>query len=290
MAFFNTQYSSSYVERSETLMQYFDDIKEYELLTPDEEVKLFYQVSKGDMKARDIIIKSNQRFVVSFAKRWATKDNLLDLINEGNIGLINAIDSFVPSKGFRFITYAVWHIRKQINIYLISNDKIVKPVNNDKVYIAANRIKNSFYAEQGRFPTAEEVTQIMADKYNYKLSNVEDVFDIKIISLDDESVDNDGDAMSNESNSEYNSISATCNVEENIEKDFNTVLIEKLLDKLPPKHATIIKMLYGIGELRPLEMEEVAQKVGMTRERIRQLKTQIINDLIITYKNSKMNI
>lgn len=292
MAIFDTSYSSNYVDRSDTLMKYFDEIKNFELLSQEEEKDLFIKMKNGDVKARNKIINSNQRFVVSFAKRWGSKENLSDLINEGNIGMIKAMDTFDPERGTRFLTHAVWLIRSAINNYLITNDKIVKPVNNHKVYIAANKIKNNFYAKNGRFPTSEETTEIMSTEYNYRISNKEDVYDIKISSLDDTyGSDSDGDGgLICENSSRYNDVSASCNTDEYIENDFNITILGSLLNTLPPKHLSIIKMLFGIDELRPYEMEEVAEKVGMTRERIRQLKKEILDKLSNNLKEMKVAV
>lgn len=289
MAFFDSSYSSSFIERNEILKKYFNDVRSFELLSPEEEIELFKKAKNGDKEARNKIINSNQRFVISFAKRWATKENLSDLINEGNIGLIKAIDTFDVNRGNRFLTHAVWYIRSAINNYLISTEKIVKPVNSHKVYIAANKIKNSFYAEHGRFPTSKEITDLMDKKYNYKLSNEEDVYDIKITSID-ESLDSD-ETFSCEDSLTFSNASATCNIEDYIDKDFTDKTLKVLLNTLSPKQKKVIKMLFGIGELRPLEMEEVADKIGMTRERVRQLKKEILLKLqkeAKTFKNKSL--
>lgn len=277
MAFFDSSYSSSFIERNEILKKYFNDVRAFEILSPEEELVLFKKVKKGDIDARNKIINSNQRFVISFAKRWATKENLSDLINEGNIGLIKAIDTFDPERGNRFLTHAVWYIRSAINNYLISTEKIIKPVNSHKVYIAASKIKNAFYAEYGRFPTSNEITDLMEKKYNYKLSNEEDVYDIKITSID-ESVDTD-ETYSYENSEVFSNVSSSCNIDDYIENDFTDKTLNVLLGTLPSKHQKVIKMLFGIGEIRPLEMEEVADKIGMTRERVRQLKKEILTKL-----------
>lgn len=277
MAFFDSSYSSSFIERNEILNKYFNDVRSFEVLSPEEEINLFKKIKNGDSNARNKIINSNQRFVISFAKRWATKENLSDLINEGNIGLIKAIDTFDPDRGNRFLTHAVWYIRSAINNYLISTEKIIKPVNSHKVYIAASKIKNSFYAEHGRFPTSKEITDLMKKKYNYKLSNEEDVYDIKITSID-ESVDAD-ESFTCEDSFLFSNASSSCNIDDYIENDFTDKTLNVLLNALSLKQKKIIKMLFGIGELRPLEMEEVADKIGMTRERVRQLKKEILEKL-----------
>lgn len=290
MTFFDASYSANYVDRSDTLMKYFDDIKGYDILSADDERTLFFKIKNGDKTARDTVINCNQRFVVAFAKRWATKENLSDLINEGNIGLIQAIDTFDVNRGTRFLTHAVWSIRKTINEYLITNDKLVKPVNNHKVYIAAKKIKNTFYVENGRFPTSDEIKQIMLDKYNYKLSNVEDVYDIKISSLDDASANTEGDNFTNETSSEYNEVSASCNIDEYVDTDYTSKVLNQLFDTIPQKHVEIIKLLFGIDTLRPLELEEVANKVGVTRERVRQLKKEILEKLNNNLKEMKVAV
>ena len=130
--------TSNIFTRTETLVKYYDDIRHYKLLSQEEEVQLFITLKEGDKKskekARITIVNANQRFVVAVAKKFGTNENLLDLISEGNIGLMEAIDRFDYTKGVRFSTFAVWYIRRAINFYNINHGSLVTKSNIAKRY------------------------------------------------------------------------------------------------------------------------------------------------------------
>lgn len=289
--------SSLYWNRSDITMLYFDDIKKYDLLTLTEENELFEKIKFGTPsekeKARERLIQCNQRFIVSAARRWSTSNNLPDLINEANIGLINAIEHFdhIRGNGKRFITYAIWWIRKALNTYLITKENVVKPKNAHKIYTSANKVRNEFYAREGRFPTTEETKELIYEIYNYDIRYNEDLYELKVASID-ETCSNDGNdaSFTIENNSEYTIASSSCNIDDDIEQDYEKKIISSLIKTLNDREQEIIKLLYGINEIREYNIEEVAFKLKMSRERVRQLKNTILDKLRRYMDSVKMAI
>lgn len=287
--------SSLYWNRNDVTMRYFDDIKKYDLLTPTEEFELFEKIRNGtpeeQAKAREKIIQCNQRFIVSAARRWSTYNNLPDLINEANIGLMKAIDSFNHKINKRFLTYAIWWIRKELNAYIITKENVVKTKNAHKIYTSANRARNEFYSREGRYPTTEEVKDIIRETYNYDIRYNEDLFELRVSSIDEVYLsDNDNDGYTLEDNSEYTTISATCNIDDDINNDYEKEMISSLLSTLSEKEQMVIKMIYGIGEIREYNLDEISEMLNVTRERVRQMKHAIIEKLKAEVDNVKIAI
>lgn len=287
--------SSLYWNRNDITMRYFDDIKKYNLLTSSEEYGLFEKIRHGSSiekeRAREKIIQCNQRFIVSAARRWSTYNNLPDLINEANIGLMKAIDTFDHTINRRFLTYAIWWIRKELNSYLITKENVIKTKNAHKIYTSANKVRNEFFAREGRYPTTEEIKDLIHKIYNYNISNNEDLYELRVTSIDEVySSDGDDSSFSVENNSEYAVVSSSCNIEEDIDKDYEKNIISSLLSTLSEKEQRIIKLLYGINEIREFNIEEVSEKMNISRERVRQLKFSILEKLRSEIESVKMAI
>lgn len=287
--------SSLYWNRNDITMRYFDDIKKYDLLTPSEEYELFEKIRNGtpeeQAKSREKIIQCNQRFIVSAARRWSTYNNLPDLINEANIGLMKAIDNFNHKINKRFLTYAIWWIRKELNSYLITKENVIKTKNAHKIYTSANRVRNEFYSREGRFPTTEEVKDLIHETYNYDIRHNEDLYELRVSSIDETySLDSDDASFTIENNSDFAMASATCNIDDDIENDYEKEMISSLLSTLTDREQTIIKLLYGINEIREYNIDEVSDKMNISRERVRQLKISIIEKLKGEIDNIKVAI
>lgn len=287
--------SSVYWNRNDVTMRYFDDIKKYDLLTPSEEYELFEKIRNGtpeeQAKSREKIIQCNQRFIVSAARRWSTYNNLPDLINEANIGLMKAIDNFNHKINKRFLTYAIWWIRKELNSYLITKENVIKTKNAHKIYTSANRVRNEFYSREGRFPTTEEVKELIHETYNYDIRHNEDLYELRVSSIDEVySSDSDDNSFSLEDNSDFTAVSSTCNIDDDIENDYEKEIISSLLSTLTEREQTIIKLLYGINEIREYNIDEVSEKMNISRERVRQLKFSIIEKLKSELDSVKMAI
>lgn len=274
-------------ERTETLKRYYEDIRKFNVLSVEEEKELFKTYRFGTKiekdKAREIITNSNLRLVVSVAKKYGNDDNILDLINEGSLGLLEAIDSFDYEKAekvegykdygcgyIKFSSYAIWYIRRAINFYLQNNGALVKKSNISKTYHNISRATNKFIQTEQREPTAEELFEILNEEYGVKIQDVKDITATRFTSID-ESVDDD-DACNIGDINMFNTTSASTNAYElEATSDYNKLLLTSLLDGLSDRDQNILKMSFGIDCFREYTNEEVAEAVGLTKERVRQI-------------------
>lgn len=266
--------SSNYWNRNNVTLAYFDDIRKYPVLSVDEEKKLLEIIKNGDTlkqnEAKHKLILSNQRFVASVARRFSNQNNLLDLINEANIGLIEAINNYDLKFNGRFITYAVFWMRKYINTYLIRKECAIQPINAQKVYQYANKGREKFFAKHNRYPTEEELIETIKQEYNVTIPNKEDVTQYSIQSIDSPVM------ASNEDDNEYEAVgefaikTSSNNIDDFIENDDKNGLIKFLLKHLDERDRKIIMLYFGIGceEETP---ETIADIFGLTKERVRQI-------------------
>jgi RNA polymerase primary sigma factor len=254
-----------------SLEKYFSDISKVDMVSAEEEATLAQRIRRGDQSAVERLTKANLRFVVSVAKQYQFQGlSLSDLINEGNMGLIRAAKKFDETKGFRFISYAVWWIRQSIMQALADQSRIVRiPLNKvgltSKVSKAAQQLEQNFERE----PTAEEISEYLdldLDEVSSTMS-----FNSRHVSIDSPiGEDGDGtmiDIMENEN------VDA---VDGESQKESMMYEIELALNSLPPKQQKVLKSLYGIGMDRPLGMEDIGEEMGLTRERVRQIRDQAL--------------
>lgn len=260
-----------------SLGMYFKDVSKQPMITPEEEIELTKLIKSGDRKAIDRLVEANLRFVISVAKQYQNKGlTLVDLIQEGNIGLIEAAKRYDETRGFRFISYAVWWIRQSI-IHAISEQcRTVRVPMNQIVYInKINKASDKFEQENGRKPSVEELeqeTNLDSSKINLTLSAVS-----KAVSLDTPFNDEEAgcllDVIPNESTSgtdEYSSRNDLSNS------------IEFVLSKLPFRERDILRMSFGIG-MCAMQSEEIADRFGIGCERVRQIQKEALNKLKIEY-------
>ena len=290
----NFRNNGKYFERTNTLVNYFNDIRRFDgRIKPEDEATLFDYCKNGTKEekaeARKIIIEGNQRFVVSVARAYATNNNLMDLINEGNIGLMEAVDAFDPNvkvngKTVKFITFAVHYIRRAINQFKVNNDAIVKKNNISKTYHVLSRARNKFLQENGRQPTTDELKDLVNKEYDLKINDSADMLDLRVTYIDENVSDDDDDANLADL-ATFNSYSASGNGYERTESnDYNKAMVTSLLKVLTPREQSIIKMAFGIGEYRELTNDEIAERIGLTTERIRQMRTSIMKRLREEFK------
>ncbi len=256
--------------------KYLQEIGEVPLLTPDEEVNLARQIKHDDAEALEKLTKSNLRFVVSVAKQYQNQGlSLGDIINEGNLGLIKAAKRFDETRGFKFISYAVWWIRQSILQALAEQSRVVRlPLNRVG---ALNRIgKTLSNLEQAfeREPTSEEI----AAELDMTLKEVNEALRIagRHLSLDA--------PMNTKENSENNLLDLIQDSEEPAPDD--DVLTESLkvdlevaLDSLSNREAEVIRLYFGLGRERALTLEEIGEVFRLTRERVRQIKEKALQRL-----------
>ena len=260
---------------SESLEKYLQEISKVELIGPEEEVKLAQLIKKGDQKALDRLTKANLRFVVSVAKQYQHQGlTLSDLINEGNLGLIKAARRFDESKGFKFISYAVWWIRQSILQALAEQGRIVRlPTNKVGLTGKINRAFSQLEQTFEREPTAQEVAEML----EMDVEEISATMSIsgKHISMDQPiSEGEDGtfiDLMINE-----NAINTD---EQLVVKDSLNTEIKRTLDSLTPRQKEVIVSFFGLGIDHPLSLEDIGERYNLTRERVRQIKDKALGKL-----------
>ncbi|MFI5133872.1 MAG: RNA polymerase sigma factor RpoD/SigA [Chitinophagales bacterium] len=264
------------VRESESLEKYLREISKIELLSPGEEERLFFLVKKGDQKAVEQLVKANLRFVVSVAKQYQGLGLLLsDLIDEGNIGLIRAVKKFDSSRGFKFISFAVWWIRQNIIQALAANSRMIRlPLN--KVALSSRIRKVSSLLEQKleRLPSEEELAEYMnIDPAEISLSLLSDN---SMASLDTTVTDDDD---------ENNLLDVLENTNaEKADKELShteslKVEMDSLLQTLSDRQKETVCLFFGIGIDHPLSLDEIAKQFDVTTERVRQIKEKAINKL-----------
>ncbi|MBR2600700.1 RNA polymerase sigma factor RpoD [Candidatus Saccharibacteria bacterium] len=256
---------------------YLREIGKIPLLTPEEEADLAQRVIKGDKKAKDKLAEANMRLVVSIAKRYSGRGlDLLDLIQEGNTGLLRAVEKFDPSKGFKFSTYATWWIRQAITRAIADQARTIRiPVHMVETINKVLRATRKLTQELNREPTVEEIAKEMdmePEKIEYVMKIKQDIASL------DQSVGRDGD-------DEDSVLGDFVEDEERISPEdsaANQILKEQLasiISTLSEREQKIIKLRFGIGGGRPHTLEEVGAEFSVTRERIRQIEAKALSKL-----------
>lgn len=258
---------------SHALDRYLTEIGREDLLSLDDEIELSQRIRKGDKEALDRLVRANLRFVVSVAKQYQNQGlPLPDLITEGNIGLIKAAEKFDETRGFKFISYAVWWIRQTILQALAEQSRIVRlPLNQVSAVSRMKKVIQQFEQEYERKPSAQELaelTDVAEDKIHDALRS-----DGRHVSVDapfQEGEDNSLlDVMTNPD------MPSTDNV---MMGESLTLEIDRVLSSLKEREELVIRMSFGIGE-REMTLDEIGDKLGLTRERVRQIKEKAIKQL-----------
>ncbi|WP_462318610.1 sigma-70 family RNA polymerase sigma factor [Marinilabilia sp.] len=265
---------------SPSLDKYLHEIGKVQLISAEEEVVLAKKIKQGDEKALGQLINANLRFVVSVAKQYQNQGlSLPDLINEGNLGLIKAAQRFDETRGFKFISYAVWWIRQSILQALAEQARIVRlPLN--KIG-SVNKVNNTFSKLEQEFqrePTSEEIAEIldMAPK------------DVKeALKVSNRHVSMDAPLKPDEENTLYDVLLASDNLSPDADllDDSLRREIERSLSTLSAREADIIKLYYGLNGEPPYSLEEIGKLFNLTRERVRQIKEKAIKRLKHTYRS-----
>jgi RNA polymerase primary sigma factor len=260
---------------SQSLEKYLQEIGKVELITPEEEVKLAIRIKQGDQKALDKLTKANLRFVVSVAKQYQNQGlSLPDLINEGNLGLIKAAQRFDETRGFKFISYAVWWIRQSILQALAEQSRIVRlPLN--KVGLT-NRIQKAYSLLEQQFerePSTEELAEIL----ELDIEEVASTLGIaaRHVSMDtplSEGEENTLIDVLENPNAEL----ANTNIEH---KESLKMEIDRSLKTLTERQKEVICYFFGIGVDHPMSLEDIGERFNLTRERVRQIKDKAITKL-----------
>jgi len=247
---------------SQVIDSYLKEIAKYKVFTAEEEAEMALKAKLGDEEAFEKMIKHNLKFVVSVAKQYQFQGlSLPDLINEGNIGLIKAIKKFDETRGFKFISYAVWWIRQQISQALNDTSRLIRlPANKNLDSLRANRAEQKLIATIGREVSYEEISkECEVSKETIEVVNVK------------ESVPEDLDYFGKEDPEEISSI----------EKD-----IQRVLSTITEREGFIIDRYYGLTIRESMTLEDIGEELGLTRERVRQIKEKAVKKL----KHQKRNI
>lgn len=263
-----------YRDEDRSLDLYLREIGETPLISAKEEVLLAKRIRQGDQKALEKLTKANLRFVVSVAKQYQNQGlSLADLINEGNIGLIKAAKRFDETRGFKFISYAVWWIRQAILQALAEQSRIVRlPLNRVGTLHKIGKISSSLQQEFGREPSAKEI----ANELSLTEGEVSDTLKISNSHL---SLDAPFSVSEDNSLIDILEDEMQPSPDESLLDDSLRVEIEKALDSLTPREAEVINLYFGLNHEKPLTLEEIGARFSLTRERVRQIKEKAIRRL-----------
>jgi RNA polymerase primary sigma factor len=257
---------------SQAVEKYLQDISKIPMIIPEEETTLAQKIRTGDQVALEKLVKSNLRFVVSVAKQYQHQGlSLSDLINEGNLGLIKAAQRFDETKGFKFISYAVWWIRQSILQALAEQGRLVRlPQNKIGTYNKANKAMMAFEQEYEREPSPEELAEIL-DMSETEISNIFNS-NTRHTSLDAPVHEAEDVAMGD-------LLAGSNDTDEDVIKDSLKEEIRRILKSLSPREYEIVNAYFGLdGENGPT-IEQIGQKYDLTKERIRQIKERAIKRL-----------
>mgnify|MGYP002620214262 CR=1 FL=1 len=258
---------------SESLDKYLQEIGREEMISIEEEVELAQRIKKGDRKALERLTKANLRFVVSVAKQYQNQGlSLPDLINEGNLGLIKAAERFDETRGFKFISYAVWWIRQSILQAIADQSRIVRvPLNQAGAVSKINRVLNKFEQENERRPSIDEISENV-DLPNEKIEEALSA-NTRHVSVDAPFAESDDNSLLDVMENENSPRADRQLVQESLRAE-----IQLALNTLNERERYIIESFYGIGTPE-LTLDEIGQKYGLTRERVRQIKEKAIRRL-----------
>lgn len=267
---------------SEALDRYLTEIAREPMLTPDEEASLAHTIHQGGPageRARDRLVSANLRFVVSVAKQYQHQGiSLTDLINEGNVGLVKAAEKFDETRGFKFISYAVWWIRQSIMEALAVKSRIVRvPLNQVGIAGKVNRATEQFLQEHGRVPSTHELAT---------MTGIDEELVVSAFEANGRSTSIDAPISGDDDNSLADMLSSdddNARSDSSLDRESMNLFISDLLKEvLNDREQRIITESFGIGRMEK-SLEEIADEMGMTRERIRQVKEKALRKI----RNSK---
>lgn len=264
---------------SASLDKYLQEIGHEELLSVDEEVELAQRIKKGDRRALERLTRANLRFVVSVAKQYQNQGlSLPDLINEGNVGLIKAAEKFDETRGFKFISYAVWWIRQSILQAIAEQSRIVRlPLNQVGSVNKINRELNKFEQEHERRPSVDEI----ADRIDLPEDKIEEAMKVnnRHVSMDAPFVDGEDNSLLDVLADNDMPMADKALVQESLRKE-----IDRAIELLNDREQKVVRAFFGIGSPE-MTLEEIGEKYNLTRERVRQIKEKAIRRLRHNTKN-----
>ena len=257
-----------------SLDKYLQEIGKVDLITADEEVELAQKIKAGDQKALEKLTKANLRFVVSVAKQYQNQGlTLPDLINEGNLGLIKAAQRFDETRGFKFISYAVWWIRQSILQALAEQSRIVRlPLNKIGSINKINKMYALLEQSNERPPTAEEIAKELDMTVNDVRESMKNSG--RHLSMDAPLVEGEDSNLYDVLRSGESPNPDRALIQESLRTE-----IERSLETLTPREADVVRLYFGLGDQHPMTLEEIGETFDLTRERVRQIKEKAIRRL-----------
>ncbi|WP_299015983.1 RNA polymerase sigma factor RpoD/SigA [uncultured Polaribacter sp.] len=268
---------------AKSLEKYFQEISKIGLITADEEVELALKIKKGDNRALDTLVSANLRFVVSVAKQYQGQGlKLSDLINEGNLGLVKAAKRFDETRGFKFISYAVWWIRQAIMQALAEQSRIVRlPLNKIGSISKIKKIYASLEQNGEREPTYKEIAQ----KLDMTERDVE-----QAMKNSGRHISMDAPFKDGEESNLYNVLQSdeSPKPDKNLMKQSLDIEVNRALQTLTFKEAKVLKMFFGLGNETPSSLTEIGEQINLSRERVRQVKQKAIIRLRSTSKTQML--
>ena len=287
----NLKADTNLVDRSENTTRFYKDIRHYKPFTAEEEVEWFKKMKHGKTEkerkeARDYIIKCNQRLALAAAKNWSTTDSYMDYTSEANIGLIKAVEAFDYTRGVKFASFAMWYIKRSMNECL-AQDQMVRRTNYSKTFHVISKATNKFVQDNERNPTSDELMDIVNADYDKGIKDKNDLLDVQMARIDYDTDDDTSYAYGDIN--DYNRASASYNDYEVKENDeFNKEFISTLLGILTPREQEIIKLRFGLsddGIACEYQMEDIAEHLGLTKERARQIEKEALKKMKEEYLN-----
>jgi len=266
--------SQTVTNRTATLEKYLYELSKSELLSAEEEVALAKRIQQGDQAALERLVKANLRFVISVAKKYAPSGiGLEDMIEEGNLGLIKAARTFDPTRGFKFISYAVWWIRQAIMHYIADKNRIIRLPGNQIVGIAAYKKANELLEQQlEREPLPNELAEHMEQPVDKVTEYMK--FAAYTFSLDKVMGDEDNSTLLDVLQDASTAATDSSLVNESLRTELST-----LVSRLPGRSGQVLKLHYGLDGTTPLSMEDIAVVMNLGKERVRQLHAKGIDTL-----------
>lgn len=262
------------IRANQSLEKYLQEIGEVSLLVPEEEIKLARRIRRGDQLALEQLTKANLRFVVSVAKQYQNQGlSLGDLINEGNLGLIKAAKRFDETRGYKFISYAVWWIRQSILQALAEQSRVVRlPLNRVGALNKIGKMYSSLEQEYEREPTPDEI----AEQLDVTLAEVTDTLRMsgRHLSMDAPFSQGEDNRLLDIVHNDNQPPPDSRLMQESLRQE-----IDRALATLSPREAEVVRLYFGLGREHPLTLEEIGEQFKLTRERVRQIKEKALRRL-----------
>ena len=268
-----------------SLEKYFNEISKYEVLSPEQELELFQKIKTGDKDAIQAIVNHNLRFVVSVSKQYQNLGlSLGDLINEGNLGLIKAAERFDETKGFKFISYAVWWIRQSILQALNEKSRKIRlPLNHQSNVSKIISKRTELLQIMEREPTLEEIAEETGFSEEVVKKSLESYKKCRSL---DAPIDEDGDSSLGGLMEDHQIERPDTNL---AYRESVSIQASQLLNSLPPREASVLKLFFGIDRKYPMNLGDISDMMGISRERVRQIKDRGLDMLRMASKKMEVD-